>query len=81
MNDLQFDFPMTKERQDIYCMRSIYDISSSSWCKYFNNKNVKDFDKSVKCRQTILNLRFNEHDCFHRASCFKKVVNAVFFFQ
>ena len=31
-----------------------------------------NFEQSVDSRRTLLNLRFNEHDCYHRASCFKK---------
>ena len=65
-------FPMIKERQDIYCMRSIYDISSKSWCENSSDQNLGtlDFTKIVGCRNILLNLRLNEHDYFHRASCF-----------
>ena len=74
-------FPMIKERQDIYCMRSIYDISSKSWCENSSDQNLGtlDFTKIVGCRNTLLNLRFNEHDYFHRASCFKKGCECRFF--
>ena len=71
------DFPMMKERQDIYCMRSIYDFDPKDCKKIFENEylvhNEDDsFDQSVACRKRILNLRFNEHDFYHRPSCFKK---------
>ena len=71
------DFPMMKERQDIYCMRSIYDFDPKDCKKIFYNEYVvhdedDSFDQSVACRKRILNLRFNEHDFYHRPSCFKK---------
>ena len=31
-----------------------------------------NFEDAVECIRMILNLRFNEHDNYHRSSCFKK---------
>ena len=73
--------PMIKERQDMHCIRSVYDISSKCWCEYEskNNLGVLEFSKIVECRYMILNLRFNERDYGHRASCFKKGCECRFF--
>ena len=67
------DFPIPKNRQDIYCMRSIYDIDPKDYKMIFENKHLvhnedEKFNQSVACRKTILNLRFNEHDFYHRPS-------------
>ena len=66
-----------KERQDIYCMRTIYDIDPKDCKKIYENQCLihdedNSFKQSVACRKLILNLRFNEYDFHHRTSCFKK---------
>ena len=76
-------FPMKKERQEMYCIRTIYDIDSDNWNHISidpSKRLVKksrlnggiNFEQSIDSIRTLLNLRFNEHDCYHRASCFKK---------
>ena len=60
-------FPMKRERQDVYCMRSIYDFDSISCEKMLqssfettNEEVLKarigmNFGDSVECRKLILN--------------------------
>ena len=65
-------FPMKKERQEMYCIRTIYDIDSDNWnhisidpskrlVKKSRHNGRINFEQSVDSRRTLLNLRFNEH--------------------
>ena len=71
MSSLSY-LPMIKKRQDMHCMRSVYNIRSECWCENESNNTlgVLESSKMVECRNMLLNLRFNEHDYGHRVSCF-----------
>ena len=62
-----FKFPLSKERSDIFSMRTAYDVK----------KLTNDDEKILK---TINNLKSQEHTWEHHDSCFKKGPECRFHF-
>jgi hypothetical protein len=59
---LELEFPLSKERLDLFALRFPYDMVHL----HNNNSALKRF---IQC---LAHLRFNEHDWKHRPGCFKK---------
>ena len=66
-------FPLSSERLDIAAYRHSYDMNGG--CITLDNA----FWGNQDVRDTLLRLRFDEHEWNHRASCFKKGCDCRFF--
>ena len=60
-------FPLKRERLDVYAIRHPFD-----YAKEKIKIDGSDFSENEFVRNSMLNLRFNEHDKDHRFACFKK---------